>query len=247
MAGFMDKLQKKRIFLASEARCGSTYLAEKIAYSVFDSYGIELWDLAQEHFSSINFRSKIDDIRHIASNLWTNKLGYQCCKIMCPQISIITKVAKTNPDLKEIFFGSTTKWIILRRKDRIRQAASLAHAQKTGQFHVYDCSQSKASDMSHEEIRTALDSVIYSDEYLRIFGEKIDNSSEYFYEDLLKNEKNTFIDVIKYLNLPIDISKLAISPAKIKRTEDSIKKKLSDSYSDFFLENYYFQGAINEH
>jgi len=45
---------RKSLFIATEVRCGSTFVAESLAYELHNKFGFHLWDLAKERFAFLN-------------------------------------------------------------------------------------------------------------------------------------------------------------------------------------------------
>lgn len=131
-------MSEKFLFMASEVRSGSTFFAKLISSSFHKSYGEEFWDLSRELLSTLKDSSTRDEMLSITRNLYLNKSGYRSCKIMCAQLSIISREARKDQEIKDIFFGGNTYWIVFRRKNKIKQAISLAMARKSNIYHSYD-------------------------------------------------------------------------------------------------------------
>ncbi|GBQ55227.1 hypothetical protein AA0243_0847 [Novacetimonas hansenii NRIC 0243] len=227
--------------MASEVRSGSTFFAELISYSFHKSYGEEFWDLSRELLSTLKDSSTRDEMLSITRNLYLNKSGYRSCKIMCAQLSIISREARKDQEIKDIFFGDNTYWIVFRRKNKIKQAISLAMARKSNIYHSYDADMkvSKADTVSMEDIDRALKAIAISDEYLKCFSKNFKNYIEIFYEDALEAQKQSVTDVITKLDMPFDISRLQIEEPKLKPYESLKKTELENRFIEWFSINYH--------
>lgn len=234
---------QKNLFIASEVRSGSTYIAESISYAFNQFFGFEFWDLAQEKFSHIDDNSKPEDITQRCKSLFLDKSGFSSAKIMCKSLSVIHRNSDTSNDLRDCFFGPDTYWIVVRRRDRIAQAVSLAMARKSGLYHFYGDPSEAPNDetaVDFEDITSALQAISLSDIYLSTFSQQLrpKNLIEIYYEDFLKDEA-------KYLNKASKLCGLAKidkytykNASKLKQTSKSEKDNLNNAYSNWFLKNY---------
>ena len=104
----------RNIFIASEVRSGSTYLAESIAYNLFKLNEWNLWDLTKEHFSSLNQTTTPSDILQLLNSLYTDSSGFRGSKIMVSSLSVIC--AQSHVDsVEDALFGDHSYWIVLLR------------------------------------------------------------------------------------------------------------------------------------
>jgi len=153
----------KTLFIASEVRSGSTYIAESLAYELESNFGFRMWDLAKEHFSFLDDCSSPDDIVKTWSGLYLDPSGFASAKIMCKGLSVLHRHASSAQDVQQAFFGESAYWIVVRRRDRIKQAVSLAIAIKTGAYHHYGNAEEapdNGATVSNAEIDSALDMII---------------------------------------------------------------------------------------
>ncbi|MGT0247066.1 Stf0 family sulfotransferase [Burkholderia pyrrocinia] len=236
---------RKTLYIASEVRSGSTFIAESISYYLNERFGYEFWDLAQERFSGLHAESTADEIMEIQSSLYLNPEGWASSKIMCKALSIIKRESANSEIVKNAFFGQNAYWIVIRRKNKIQQAISLATAKKSGLYHYYgDPNDAPDNNVSFDpaEIEEALKSILLSDIYLEAFASALpqDRYMEISYEDFLKI-KSEYINKINMLcDLPVD-DEIAneVNLAKIKQTAQSEKQVAREKFIDWFLENYY--------
>lgn len=71
----------KALFIASEVRSGSTYVAEAIAYSIAQSFGVECWGLAHEKFAVLDGDFQPAKVRSILNGLCINQAGFRSAKL----------------------------------------------------------------------------------------------------------------------------------------------------------------------
>ncbi|WP_176050565.1 Stf0 family sulfotransferase [Burkholderia sp. BCC1644] len=236
---------RKTLYIASEVRSGSTFIAESISYYLNERFGYEFWDLAQERFSGLHAESTADEIIGIQSNLYLNPEGWASSKIMCKALSIIKRESANSDAVKDAFFGQNAYWIVIRRKNKIQQAISLAMAKKSGLYHYYgDPNDAPDNNISSDsvEIEEALKSILLSDIYLESFASALpqDRRIEISYEEFLSDK----IENINKLNMlcnfpPNEEATHEFNLAKIKQTAQSEKQIAHAKFVDWFLENYY--------
>ncbi|MEM8514816.1 LPS sulfotransferase NodH [Massilia sp. MP_M2] len=230
------------LFIASEVRSGSTYIAESLAYSFSDSFKVDFWDAGKELFNQLSDSTDADQIESILSSLGQNSIGIKCAKIMCASLSIICREVKRNPELYDHFFGQNACWIIIRRRNRIKQAVSLATAIASDTWHFYDdpkTSPDNKVSISNESIYDALKMIILSDDYLENFSHFVEKSTTIYYEDFIGNELEVLKNTINKLGLPFDEQLLTISPAKLKKTGQPLKSEAERAFREYLLENYH--------
>lgn len=233
------------LFIASEVRSGSTYIAESLAYSFSDSFKMDFWDAGKELFNLINDSTDSSQIGSILSSLGQNGVGIKCSKIMCGSLSIICREVKKNPDLYDEFFGEKACWIIIRRRNKIKQAVSLATAIASDTWHFYgdpDTSPDNKASITNESIYDALKMILLSDDYLENFSHFVSRSTTIYYEDFVGNELQTLKRTIEKLDLPFNQQVLTISPAKLKKTGQSLKSQAEQEFRQYLLENYHQVG-----
>ncbi|WP_155626350.1 Stf0 family sulfotransferase [Burkholderia diffusa] len=236
---------RKTLYIASEVRSGSTFIAESISYHLNERFGYEFWDLAQERFSGLQAESTADEIIGIQSNLYLNPEGWASSKIMCKALSIIKRESENSEAVKDAFFGDNAYWIVIRRKNKIQQAISLAMAKKSGLYHYYgDPDDAPDNNISSDsvEIEEALKSILLSDIYLESFASTLprDRRIEINYEEFVDNKIENINKIKMLCNFPIDKESInEINLAKIKQTAQSEKQTARIKFVDWFLKNYY--------
>lgn len=230
----------KHFFLASEVRSGSTYASELCAYSLKESHGLEIWDLSKEHFSHLHDGSRATDVRDVLNQLWTDPHGYRSSKLMCAELSIICRESDTAADINEIFFGSEAYWIVVRRRDLLSQAISLAFARKDGIFHAYESSveHARAEDLQEADVEAALRALSLSDVYLDVFSRRPQNCISWYYEDIESNPKEFLEIIIQFLGL-VSVNNVNIANIKISRTASMEKDVVKENFSSWFLKNFH--------
>lgn len=230
------------LFIASEVRSGSTYIAESLAYSFSSSYNVDFWDAGKELFSGLTDSSSDTDVLQILDALGLNSAGMRSAKIMCASLSIICREIEKNRTLQEKFFGNEARWIVIRRRNKIKQAVSLATAISSNTWHFYgdvESSPDKSASVSNEAIYEALKMIVISDDYLENFSRMVARSAVIYYEDFIDNELSSLQRIINTLDLPFNSSNLKLSPAKLKKTAQDRKAEAENSFRRYFLENYH--------
>lgn len=230
------------LFIASEVRSGSTYIAESLAYSLSDSFKVDFWDAGKELFNVMTDATSASEIENLLSGIGKNSVGIKCAKIMCASLSIICREVRKNPHLHDEFFGMNACWIIIRRRNKVKQAISLATAIASDIWHFYgdpNSSPDNSVSISNEDIYEALKMIILSDEYLDNFSKIVDKSIVIYYEDFLGHEAELLKDTIQKLDLPFNKEDLAISPVKLKKTAQFLKSEAENSFRIYLSENYH--------
>ena len=233
---------RKSLFIASEVRCGSTFVAETLAYELFQSFGFELWDLAHERFAHLGEDSTPADALSIWESLFLDSSGFVASKIMCKGLSVLHRLARQSAAVREAFFGEGAHWIVLRRSDRVEQAVSLALANKTKLYHFYDDPE-RAPDcgasLTPGEVDQAFKAVALSDVYLEVFAHTPPTRRK------LAFEYHAFVDdqfghlsrvhaLCGFNSVPAPF----VNASKIKRTAGEAKKTASAAFKEWFLENH---------
>lgn len=162
---------------------------------------------------------------------------------MCKALSVIHRNSDTDEDLKDCFFGPDAYWIVIRRRDRIAQAVSLAMARNSGLYHFYGDptnSPDNQTVVNLEDITSALRAISLSDIYLSAFFDKISpqNSIEIYYEDFMNSEVSHMNEILRMCDLPIIDENLYINSSKLQKTSESDKINLKSTYADWLLKNY---------
>ena len=224
----------KLLVIASEVRSGSTFLAEILSYTLNKLFGSEFWDLTKEHFNTINDSSLAQDILSIYDNIWVNQLKFKSSKLMCSSISVLNRESKISEDLRNIFFGSDAYWIILRRRNKIRQAVSLAFARSSGVYHHYvnqGVSLDNNLSISTVDVYDALRAIELSDIYLELFSKTPTNSITLFYEDLIDNPEKYLLDVVRFIGIPYHSNSVELHEIKLIKTAQEKKNGVTEDFA----------------
>jgi LPS sulfotransferase NodH len=235
---------RKTLFIASEVRSGSTFVAESIAYHFSKVLGEWLFDLTREPFSHLRDQSSRDDILAIYDSLFSGDQNWAAAKIMCAALSIMVREARKAEPLRQALFGENAYWIVVRRSAKIRQAVSLAFARKTGAWHVYSADEDAEhrAQVRLKETEDALRSILLSDAYLTAFSTLIspDRKIEIIYEDFLSNPKPLIAHLHDILGAaPLDGGVIYTDETKIRRKSDDLKRQAESDFSTWFVQNYH--------
>lgn len=150
----------KNLFIASQVRSGSTWVGERVAYFLERHCNQIAFGLTMESFRDLQVDSDAKQVNAIFDTLWCDPTGLATCKMQCASLSVIYRESLSSPEDEERFFGPKTAWIVLRRKDPLRQAVSLAAARKSTQHHHCGQAESGAAiEHDHEEINDALGAI----------------------------------------------------------------------------------------
>lgn len=236
---------RKTLFLASDVRSGSTYIAESLAYCLDRQFGYSFYNLAKELFSHLNDLSSAEKILEIYNTLFLDESGWSSSKLMCSSLSIIVRESRRSNAVQLAFFGEAAFWIIVRRRDRIKQAVSLAMARKSGLYHYYGDGEEypdNKCELGKQEIQEALRAIELSDIYLTVFKQLIPCSQyvEIFYEDFLDNE-------VKFINQVCQLAGFGdaadpdayVNLAKLRPTATETKSSYAEEFKFWLLENYH--------
>jgi transposase-like protein len=235
---------RKALIIASEVRSGSTFIGESVAYHLSKIFGDVLFDLTREHFADLNERSSHSEILTKFNSLYLGHQGWVASKIMCAALSVIVREARKAEAVRLAFFGPDTHWIVVRRRLKIRQAISLAHAIKTGDWHVYTTEGTTAqkSMISFRDVEDALRAILLSDTFLEAFSSLIpvDNKIEVFYEDFLSDPSFLMEYVYNVLGISRPREGLDFTDeTKIRQSAMNLKRDAERGFGEWFLQNYY--------
>lgn len=236
-------MQRKVLFIASEVRSGSTYFAESLTYELNQNLGFAMWPLAEERFSHLGESSTPEDILETWKGLYLDRNGFAASKIMCKALSVIQRSARESDDVRQAFFGENTYWIVVRRRDRIKQAVSLAMSIKSGVYHHYgdeEDSPDKGLIVTNAEIELALRMISLSDIYLDAFSSTLAESRlvSCFYEDFMADEVSWLNRVHAMCGFPPIERGSYVNQAKLKPTAEGTKRTTYEKYRQWFLTNY---------
>jgi hypothetical protein len=231
---------RKCLFIASEVRCGSTFVAETIAYELNRSCGYGVWGLTKEQFSFVDKDTGADELMNAWSALHLDGCGFASSKLMCKALSFIYRRAQESDELREAFFGENAYWIVVRRQDRIEQAVSLALALKTNTFHHYgdpDAAKDKAAELTLEEMDWALKAVSLTDIYLQTFASSLpqERALSFYYKDFLADEAGWLEKIHALCGFPPFDRTNYVNESKIKRTGRGVKQFYVEQFRQWFL------------
>jgi LPS sulfotransferase NodH len=234
---------RKCLFIASEVRCGSTYIAESLSYELNDAFGFELWDVAREHFSDLSDGAGPAEALTKWRSLFYDRSGFVGSKFMCKTLSYLHRLAKVSPAVREAFFGRNAYWIIVRRQDRLEQAVSLALAKKTGAFHHYgdpELAADRYARVTLAEMDAALKSVAVSDAYLHTFAASLaeDRRISLFYREFLEDEVKCLNMIHRLCGFPERGPGAYANKSKLRRTGQREKREATRQFREWFLCNH---------
>lgn len=234
---------RKRLFIASEARCGSTYVAEALAYSLYELHGYELWDLAKEHFAGLDDDTSAEEAISALGSLYLDSSGFVASKFMCKSLTYLHRLAQKSPEAREAFFGEGAYWIVVRRQDHIEQAVSLAMACKSGVFHHYDEPEFAADrdvKLSLEEMDAALKAISLSDLYLQTFAASLPRQRvlTFEYRDFLADEAAALAQARRLCGFPATDRVSRPNGARLRPTAQRQKREAAARLRQWLLANY---------
>jgi hypothetical protein len=233
---------RKCLFIASEVRCGSTFVAETIAYELKKAFDFELWDLAKERFSYLDENSTPEQALETRAWLHYDISGFAAAKIMCKGLSHLHRLAQISSKVREAFFSDRIYWIIVRRRDRIAQATSLALARQTQMFHYYgdpELAADNAVELTLGEVDAALKAVALSDIYLEAFASSVtpERRLSVFYEDFIEDQPRDLARLHEFCGFPAFDAATYINASKLKQTGGSVKRAYNAQFKRWFLAN----------
>ena len=163
----------RNLFIASEVRSGSTWVGELLAYFMAQHGMPVAFGLTQETFRELDQTSTAEQACRLFDALWRDPTGLATAKLQCASLSLVYREAQQSPELMRRFFGPDTAWIVLRRKDTLRQAVSLSAARQSQRYHHYGDAQAEADlGVGHEQTDDALAAILRSDLFLATFAER---------------------------------------------------------------------------
>lgn len=228
------------LLLASEVRSGSTYIAETLAYSFAQSYGIECWGLAKEQFASIALNRNPLLLNEIFNGMYINQAGFRTSKLMVKDIVGLINIFDNDRSLYDEFFSDSCAWLIVRRRNKLRQAVSLAFAEQSGVWHHYDVDEltnDSRLTLAPSDVRPYYNSVIASDDFLDLFSEQLVRKYTVYYEDFRENPSSVAMEIINKLGIPVDPMSFIFSSPKLVPTSQLEKVELERDFRRYFLRN----------
>jgi LPS sulfotransferase NodH len=235
---------RKALIIASEVRSGSTFVAESIAYHFEKTFGGVLFDLTKEPFAGLSEASSHEQILTTFNSLYLGHQGWVATKIMCAALSVIMRETHKSDALRLAFFGPDAHWIVIRRREKVRQAVSLAYARKSGDWHVYGGAKkvSEPKRATLKETEDALRSILLSDIYLESFKNVIrdDKIIEVFYEDFLSDPKVLIEQIYDVLGVIRPKGGVRyVDQTKIRRQATKAKRLVDREFKAWLLQNYH--------
>jgi transposase-like protein len=233
----------RTLIIASGVRSGSTFIAESIAYHFQTVTDLDLFNLTKEHFDDLNNRSAAPEILRRLQSLWTNAQGWAATKIMCKSLSVMTRECECQSELKASLFGPGTYWIVVRRRDLIRRAVSLACAKWSGAWHVYEEGHNTDRGMpTVVESRAALEEILLDDVYLEALSESIasDRLTEVFYEDFLSDPLPIIDRLHSMLGFPKTSGAVTFRDlTKIRPSDSDQKRRAVAEFKEWIRKNHH--------
>jgi hypothetical protein len=234
---------RKSLFIATEVRCGSTFVAESLAYELHDKFGFHLWDLAKERFSFLNEDTRPEPLLTTWRALYLDGSGFVASKFMCKTLSLVHRLARISEDIHDAFLGEDAYWVVIRRRDRVEQAVSLALAAKSGTFHYYghvEPAPDHHTQLTLEEIDWALKAVALSDVYLETFFSSLPRERRVclYYEDFVRDQTPYLNQIHELCGFPALDAAAYVNMSKLKPTGRDIKAAAGSQFKHWLLENY---------
>lgn len=213
-------------------------IAESLAYSLYESYGVECWQIAQENFSVLQSNLNEENAHSIMSRLYLNQFGFRCGKWLVNDLKYLFRSISAGSIEDKEFLGYQTAWIVVLRKDIVSQAISSAYAKISGVYHHYGSSEVSDDvdlELSYEDVRIAFREILTSNYYLNAFARKVKRGCLVYYEDYTEDPKRELTRIIQELNMPLDLDCLRMVQAKLTPTAQQGKSEWRERFDDFFL------------
>jgi LPS sulfotransferase NodH/transposase-like protein len=235
--------KRKNLIIASGVRSGSTFIAESIAYHFQAVAGRMLFGLTLEHFNGLDSRSTGAEMLARLNSLWADKDGWATVKIMCSALSLLMREAAQLRELHAALFGEDTFWIVVRRRNRVRGAVSLANARHTGEWHAYsDSPEDSNADVSLPDTQAALKAILLDDVFLSAFSENVPKGLlvNVYYEDFLSDP----LPLIRRLHDVLGVESsgegvLYRDQSKIRPRDSAAKDRAEREFNTWFSRHYY--------
>ena len=233
---------RKTLFIASEVRSGSTFVAETLAYELHAALGYDLWQLSHEPFQELTESSTPDEVLSLLARLHLDASGFAAAKILCRQMALLWRLASASPAVRTAFFGPRAYWVVVRRADRVDQAVSLAAARKSGVFHHYDDPPTPPEvSLELDEIEAALKAIALSDVYLDLWTRQLppERAVSLVYEDFLVDQVGALQRIHELCQFPPFNAAAYANGAKLRRVAHHAKRRASADYKAWLLGNYF--------
>lgn len=192
----------RSVILASTFRSGSTFVAETLRENGISGLSIEKFNMIWEAITAPDdrLREALDAIAATAMD------GFFATKIMWPHRNDLADCLGFDRAQSALLAASFpgSKWLWVKRQDKIRQAISFWRARKTNRWHVHDGSPEPAITYDFEAIRNAYREIIMYDDcwgdffaYTGITPYSID------YETFLADQAGQVEQVFDFLGMPV--------------------------------------------
>ena len=231
----------RNLFIASEVRSGSTWVGELLAYFL-EQHGRQVaFGLTHETFRDLDETSTYQDACRLFDQMWRDPTGLATAKLQCASLSLVYREAQHSPELMSRFFGPDTAWIVLRRRDTLRQAVSLSAARRSERYHHYGDTQADADlGVGHEETDDALAAILRSDLFLATFAER--NPSNRLltcdYETIRRQPEEFLRNAFKLCDWDFPQDPGPADLTKLKPWADRSKAIATEDFGQWLLCNY---------
>jgi hypothetical protein len=247
----MSSSPVNNLFIASEVRSGSTWIAELIAYHLEQQQIHDAFGLTKEIYSHLNYDTPISTLIDDFDGMWRDECGLATAKLMCHSISILNDLAQKSSEVKQRFFGVNSRWIVVRRRDRIAQAVSLAVARNSKIYHSYnndDHAEENATETDLFDVNNALSAVIKSDVFLYAFTRNLPSWQviEVEYESVMDRPDELLSSIYRLCNWPKPDGIIFDDRSKLIQTSRCAKEQLKRTFENSLLTSYHSIDEVQE-
>lgn len=231
----------RNLFIASEVRSGSTWVAELLAYFLERHQLHDAFGLTRESFRELDTHSSAQDACGIFDALWRDATGLATAKLQCASLSLVYREAQHAPELMQRFFGPDSAWIVLRRRDTLRQAVSLAAARKSERYHHYGDAPADADvGVSAEATDDALGAILRSDLFLATFAERNPSPRQLVcdYETIRRQPEAFLREAFRLCDWPFPEVPGPVDATKLRPWADRSKAEAVEAFGLWLLSNY---------
>ena len=214
---------RKCLFLASEVRCGSTFVAETFAYDLHAELGGEFWDLAKEHFADVDESTPAEAVLRTWGALFLDRSGFVACKFLCKSLAHIAgwrrrrqPCARRSSGRRRI--GSCCG----ERTGSIKPSASPWRARRGSTTIIPQPKprRTPAPNWRPREIYEALAAVAASDVYLEVFAQQLapERAISLTYEQFVADAAGGLDAMRRLCQFPQRDSNAPVPASKLTRT-----------------------------
>ncbi|MBY0255917.1 MAG: hypothetical protein K2X54_31800 [Methylobacterium organophilum] len=202
---------------------------------------MDFWPLTKEGFASI-----LEDPSHgVADNMlhcmYKNNVGYRSSMIKIGHLAAIFTSIGADREVRQKFFGDNSSWLIVRRRNLIRQAISLAYASRSGLYHYYgdaDQAEDRNINISPADVMPHFKSIVASDAYLNVLERRLARHHTVFYEDFVEDPEFHVREIMRNLSLPGDLGQLVLGKPKLIPTAQDEKRMMELEFEELLLSGY---------